>query len=342
MLSFFKPSSAVGLEFDTGCIRVVELKGTRKNPVLVAAGLVPIPDTAVVEGIVQETGVVATALKQLWAKVGIRNKEVILGIFNKGVFLRPVNLPKVPVAKIPQLLRYQSEEYFPIPFAELVMDFAVIGEAEKAEGNALDLLLVASRLENQRSCYSALANAEIVPKVVEASPIALLHATGEEEKKGVSVYIDIANGQTALMITIEGIPRYLRQIPLGVQQMIKMMDSICLDEVASTAEIEVVQSNESSTVSLWAQELSDQLRATIQFFLSKNNLSEINRIILSGRGAKIPEVAEEVGQAMAVPVTSARPLSQIPLPHTVPGFDLVREAPEFAVCLGLALRGLED
>lgn len=344
-MRFFKPSGAVGLELDTGVIRVVELKGTLKSPSLVAAGRISIPESAVVEGVVQDSALVVAALTQLWTNVRISSRDVVLGIYNKGVFLRSASLPKVPENKIPQLLRFQSEDFFPIPYSELVMDYAIVGEPEGPEGKTLDLLLVATRLETQRPCYSALLAAGITPKAVEASPIALLHTVGNEDLAGVTVFVDIANGLTSMLLAVDGIPRFSRILPHTIQSLGRGGRDRDIDsssQVAVTMESGQVFAGEAESVDMWARELAGHVRASSQFYLSKNNITNVNRVILSGKGARLTGLTDILRQEIDLPIKVIRPLSKITPPHSVQGVNIGQEAADFAVCLGLALHGLED
>ncbi|MGI6659112.1 MAG: hypothetical protein ACOX4N_06880 [Dethiobacteraceae bacterium] len=51
--------SVVGLEMDTGMIRAVEVKGKNGAAKVVAAGEYPLPEKAVVEGVVQDVEAVS-------------------------------------------------------------------------------------------------------------------------------------------------------------------------------------------------------------------------------------------------------------------------------------------
>ena len=116
------PSKAVGLEMDTGVLRVVEMKGTARTASISAAAQIEIPAHAVVEGVVVDVDAVADALGQLWSRARIKNRNVVLGISNQGVLMRLANLPRVPTKKLSQVLAFQAGEYFPIPLDQLVFD----------------------------------------------------------------------------------------------------------------------------------------------------------------------------------------------------------------------------
>jgi len=90
-VGLFGRAGVVGLEMDTGVIRAVEVKGKAE---LVSAGMVEIPEEAVVEGSVANVSQVSEALGRLWAEARFASREVVLGILNQGVITRMINFPR--------------------------------------------------------------------------------------------------------------------------------------------------------------------------------------------------------------------------------------------------------
>ena len=114
----FGKAGVVGLELETGVIRAVQLKGKAHRAKLVAAGMVEIPEEAVVDGTVIDAGAVGEALLKLWTEAGFGSREVVLGTFNQGVITRLIKFPRVPESKLGQAIRLRRPGIFshsPLP-----------------------------------------------------------------------------------------------------------------------------------------------------------------------------------------------------------------------------------
>ncbi len=346
-VGLFGQSGVVGLEFDTGVIRAVEVKGKAGRAKLVAAGMVEIPEEAVVDGSVVKEGEVSEALGRLWAEARFGSREVVLGTFNQGVITRMINFPKVPESKLDQAIRLSAQEYFPIPLSQLVLDFAVVGEIKGANGPELEVLLVGARTAGIEKSLAALQASRLKPVVIDASPLALLRVLGEESRAGTVAVVDIANGLSSLMMMVNGVPRFTRGIPVSLKQYAGQL-GLALKEVplfapeAEEGEPLVAASGDGSggAFGSWALAAVEEIRSTINYFIKLDSWPELTLLVLCGPGGRIPLLPELLQNELGVAVQVVRPLARVAPAGKRPVDRLVKQ-PDFAVCTGLALRGLE-
>jgi type IV pilus assembly protein PilM len=345
-MGLFGGPGVVGLELDTGVIRAVEVRGSAGKGKLVAAGMVEIPEEAVVDGSVVNEGQVSEGLSRLWAEARFGSREVVLGTFNQGVITRMINFPKVPEGKLDQAIRLSAQEYFPIPLSQMVLDFAVVGEATGTNGPELEVLLVAARTSALEKSIKALHDSRLRPVVIDASPLALLRVLGEEARKGMAAVLDISNGLSSLMIVVEGVPRFTRVIPVSLRQYAARL-GIALKEVPIPAlgadESEPYAAAAGGTPEAfgsWALSAAEEIRSTLNYFLKLDTWPELASLVLCGPGARIPVLPKLLQNELEVAVEVVRPLDRVAGTGTRTVDRLVKQ-PDFAVCTGLALRGLE-
>ena len=112
-MGFFSRPGSIGVELDAGTIRVVEMRGTPEQPQLVKWGTHPLPEGAMVEGMVVQPLSVSTALIELWSRLELKKRQVVLGVANQGVLVRYTTFPKPPDNKVAQMVRLQAPEYLP-------------------------------------------------------------------------------------------------------------------------------------------------------------------------------------------------------------------------------------
>lgn len=336
-MGLFLKNGVVGLELDTGFIRAVELHSGAK---VAGAGQVPIAEAAVVDGVVQDVNAVSDALNILWAKGKLRSRNVVLGMFNQSVIMRLINFPKVPREKLDQALRLQAGDYFPIPLSQMILDFAVVGENEGDDGAQYEVLLVAARRTQLDSCLAALKKCNLVPKVVDASPLALMRVLPKDKLKGTTVLVDLAMGLSSILLSAESMPRFARVMPVSLKQYIGKVGTVLSDGrdyhqyVAAT--LENGAGNE--LFSDWGMAVANEIRASISFYVKQDSLSDVDRIILSGIGSRVTGLADLLQDELGVEVELAQPLANVSVNGKM---DIEVKQPEFAVSMGLALRGME-
>jgi len=339
-LRLFKPSGVVGLELDNGVIRAIELKGTGNKALLASAGQVEIPEGAVQEGVVTDVQLVSEALKELWAKTGIDQRDVVLGIANQGLMMRLATFPKIPMDKLTKALRFQVDEYFPIPLAELVFDFAIIGEITGDKGPQLEILLVAIRKDLLYNSLEALTAASLIPRVVDASPLALMRTMPRDVSAPNMILVDISNDLVTLLLVDGGVPRFARVVPYASAAQtagpLTSLEQIAEQQVASTLEEDI-----RTWPGAWFAGLAGDIGSTITYYMAQGQATSVDKVIISGKGSSVQGLVEYLQAGLELPVEIINPLANLHGPIQAGEVDLTQNGPEYAVSIGLALRGLE-
>ncbi len=340
-MGFFRPAGAVGLELDAGEVRAVELRGTPRTPRLVAWGRQDLPEGAVVEGAVTDPKAVAAALERLWAAAGIGSRDVVLGIANQGVLIRLGTVPKVPENKLAQLIRYQAQDYLPIPLNQAVLDFAVVGQTTGGNGPLLEVLLVAAKRDMLQSFLEALSVARLNVTAIDAAPLALLNAVLTNERRGTVAVVNVGNGLSHILIAADGMPRFARLIPVSLQDAVKSFGLSLGDAEPDEAGAEpgTARQRRKEKLRAWCDNVTGEINSSIGYYLAQPGSAGVDRIVISGRGARLAGLAEYMAERLDLRVEKVRPLEGVTVQ---PGCEhITREVLDFAVCIGLARRGLE-
>ncbi|GAB6156866.1 type IV pilus assembly protein PilM [Desulfotomaculum varum] len=329
-MRFFTNPGAVGVEIDTGVIRAVELKGSGRAASLAAAGQIDIPLPAVSEGVVAQAAVVAGALRELWSRCGISKQHVVLGICNQNVFMRIATLPKIPEKKLAQALRFQAGQYFPVNISQLVFDYALLGEVSKAAAAELEILLVASRRDIVQNNLQAMEAAGLQTEILDISYLSLLRTLSATQRSDTLVLVDIANGLTTIQLVSRGVPRFSRVI---AHSLITYAGEAGLD-LQEAALLSRTPDGD------WLVTLANEIRSSVSYYLAQGNAGMVNSVLLSGRGARLKGLPERLQEELEVPVEVLDPLQNLSQSSPASGADLGAAGADFAVCIGLALRGL--
>ena len=96
-------------------------------------------------------------------------------------------------------------------------------------------------------------------------------------------------------------------------------------------------------VSEVGDELATGIERSIMFLKTSGEADELNRILLTGGGVRIPGLVDFLGQRHEAPVEIADPLRRVQYDPDLFGSERPEEvAPSLAVGLGLALRKVDD
>lgn len=330
---------SAGLEIDTGTARAVELTGKPGSPHLASLGSVPLPDGAVKEGMVIQPEQVGAALKQLWSQSGLRERKVLLGVSNQGVLVRYITIPKVSPDKMKNVILYQAQEQLPLPLDSVVLDYMVLDEnpgSGEGEKN-LEVLMVAGRRDMLDKFLEALTIAGLEPADIDVSSMTMIRLLPEKAMSMTVALVNVANGLNSILISAVGKPHLAR---LGMVKLIDLAESLdcSLDEIFTSQILSKVDSKDKVTG--WINSLAGEIMSSLTYYQDQHGSTPIDGVLLSGRGALIHGMAEQLEGFLELPVRTFNPLeAYAPAKRRLLKSDF--EAIEFTISTGLALRGLE-
>jgi type IV pilus assembly protein PilM len=336
-MGFLRPNNAVGLDIDTAEIRAVELSGSTQSPKLVRFGRMPLPGGAVIDGMIANPGMVEDALHQLWADAGFSSREVILGVSNQGVLVRFATFPKVAGKKVDKLIRFQAQEHIPFPLDSVVLDYIIVGEVTGDVGDVLEVLLVAGKRDMLNIFIEVASGADLKVKDIDVLPLALQQVLPFDDRRGTAAIINIANELSSILVVENETPRFARIIPTGLQAATEFFNCSLNEVVPVTTASKIVWSEDA--VSAWGDTLTNEINSSLNYYQTQHKGAAIEKIFLSGRGARMDGLAERLKENLGLRVAVIRPLDRIDVPAKNIGISSV--AQDFTVSVALARRGLE-
>ncbi len=328
---------AVGLEIDTGIARAVEVSGTPDNPRLVNMAGVELAPGAIEEGMVVQPREVGEALIELWTSGEIKHRQVLLGVANQAVLVRYATIPKVPPDKLGNIIRYQAQESLPIPLESVVMDYQIIGEIEEEGRTVFEVLLVAARRDMLEGFLEALSIAKLEPDDIDVSTLALIHTLPEKAMDRTVAIVNIANGLSNILVSDHGRPRMARLVSYKLKDLADglgcSLEDILSDQVYKAG-------NAVQVFDRWSESVVAETRSSLTYYQNQASASELEAIILNGRGARLRGIAGKLEAELELPVRIVNPFAaykNADEKNLGSGIDAV----EYAICAGLARRGLE-
>lgn len=173
----FRPTvRAVGLEIGTANLKVVELEpGT--PPRLAKLAMRPVPPGLVDEDHVTDPEGLAREIGTLFDDAGIDAKHVVTAVGNRQAITRNVEIPRMSRSEVAEAIRWEAERYVPFPIDEVALDYDLLDDPDDvAEGDDLEVVIAAARLDLLREHVHALERAGLEPVVMDVKPFALLRS----------------------------------------------------------------------------------------------------------------------------------------------------------------------
>lgn len=332
-MALFKKDCGIGLELDAAEVRAVELRGSARQPLYSAWGRVPLPDGAVRDGIVAKSGEVSEALDELWSRSGLGKKEVVLGVANQGVLVRFATFPKVPEEKLGKIIRHQAQDHIPIPLNDVVLDYLVLGEVKEDRGLMLETLLVAARRDMLEGFLEALSGADLRIAAIDVTSLAMLRLLPAELKNGAYAMVDLASGLTNIVVSANGLPRLARQLSTSLSGAMSLLNRPLEDLPYSDDGGDLPEELRG-----WSQELAGDIRSSISYYQGRSEMPKVDGVLLSGCGSRLAGLVSGLQEFLNLPVRLLQPLEEISVRSRE---GLIKMAPDFAVAISLARRGLE-
>ena len=351
----------VGLDIASSAVRAAVVKSGGKGlPTLERYGEVALPEGAVSNGEIVDESVVTDAVLRLFKEFKIPKKRVVVGLANQRVIVRQIALPHMEVADLEQSLEFQAQEYIPIPNDEAILDFVPIEEFATPEGEAMmSVLIIAAQKEMANELLRVCAGAGVKPLAFDLQAFALVRAaTGGalDLDPGAKALLNIGANITQVIVVKGGTVRFLRIIPMGGNDFTRVImensetDRDTAEQIKRSVGVAVdgtPTEGDQAELTRQADLLIDEIRSSLDFYLSQSSDGGIDRLLISGNAARLPHLANRMKNSLNMALEPVRVLTAEPPKFTLAkksgvGDDQVRLVePVVPVAIGLALWGEE-
>ncbi|MEX2323209.1 MAG: type IV pilus assembly protein PilM [Acidimicrobiia bacterium] len=348
-----------GLEIGSEAVRAAVVETTRSAPILRQFGEMPLPPGAVEAGEIVDEGAVREALVALWKQGKFPKKRVVIGVANQRVIVRHLDIPSLGESEIVEALPYLVQDAIPIPVEDAVLDFVPVEEFTGSEGAPmLSILTVAAHREMIEGLIDLTAAAGIRLLAVDLQAFALVRASFGTDllaaDGGSHALIDIGGSLTQIAIVRDGVIRFVRLLPTGGQKFTHdLAEGLEIDvDVAEDLKRQVgvlpegVPSGSGGAVAAGviltetADRLIDDVRGSVNYYLSQADEPALEQLIVAGNGARLPHLANRIGRVLDTRVEAARVLDHVDVGRLkMTRNELLAYQPVLPAAVGLALWG---
>ena len=350
-MAFGKKDQLIGLDIGSRSIKAAEIVETKRGSTLKNFGTIDIAHGAIEEGTINDPETVAESLQQLMKSCGIKETNVAVSIGGYSVIVKKIIVQTMAEEQLQETIHFEAEQYIPFDISDVNLDFQILGESE-SNPNQMNVFLVAAKKEMVDDYINLINLAGLNPCIIDVEAFALqnsFEANYDAVKENIAL-IDIGASKTSLNILKDSASVFMRDVSLGCGQINQKIMSLidCSFEEAEQLKYgnppgkhspDDLKGMVSAVVSDWCTEI----RRALDFFYSTYPEDRIKRVILSGGGANIGEFRDLLATEASADVEMINPFQNFSIENKKLDDEFLKQlAPQAAICMGLAMRKVDD
>lgn len=338
-------TAMLGIDIGSKTIKIVELEKNGASYSLLASGVVGYSGSTVDKmSDDKEIAALAQVLKKLCAEARVTSKEAVISIPEPLAFTRTIKFPPLTDAEIASAIKWEVEQYIPIPVSEAVIQHSILkrNDVVGTSPGVTVLLVAAPRLIVEKYVKVVqIAGLNVV--AVETELIALARCLAPPDKT--VLLTDLGGSSTNLAIADHGLLAFSRSLPVAGDAFTRA--------VAQTLSITPQQAEEyKKTYGLSAGQLegkikgaldsvvrlvSDEIKKAVSYYLTEEKGETPTTLVMSGGSSGMPEMITALSKTVGMEVVVGNPFMHIKID---PAFaqKLASFAPLYGVAVGLAMR----
>jgi len=281
------------------------------------------------------------------AKIGVTSVNIALP--ETHVFTKVIDMPVLTDSELKNAIYWEAEQYIPAPLETMTLDWSILHKPEdNFSEQKMQVLLVAAPMQLIKRYQSILELAGLTVTSVETEILSVIRSVVTTAHFPTSLIMNIGALSTSLTIIQKGIIVFAYAIPLGG---LAMSRAIASDFGFSPEQAEeykrtygLSDRNFGGKIGRAIEPilvaLMTEVKKALMFYTEKyKNDMPISQVLLTGGSAKLPGIDLYFVQNTGIETILANPWKMRGI-QNVPE-QIVKEGPELAVAIGLALKEYE-
>jgi type IV pilus assembly protein PilM len=342
MAIFGRNKTTVGLDIGSGLIKIAVIDHRKGLPELVKVVITKLQPDAIVEGEVMDPGIVSDAIRAALDNAKISSKRIVTAVGGRDVIIKKIQTERVKEKQARELMRWEAEQH--VPDVESVeLDFQILDSAKSSD--EMNVLLVAAKRDLVDAKMRILADAGIVPTIVDVDAFALHNAfevNYPEAMKGVVGLVNVGNEVTNVNIMENGVPILTRDLPLGTRRFTEDLQR--QHGIAARDAENLIRGYDRSpqldaVLTARVEEIAVGVERAAAFLASSKSTTTLRAVYVCGGGSRTPGLAEILATRLKISVEHANPLARLNIRDgALESLTTDEVAPLLMLPIGLALR----
>jgi type IV pilus assembly protein PilM len=342
----------IGLDIGSSSVKAVQLRKKGAGWALQAFGMQPLVPQTIVDGTIMDQGAVADAVKQLWKRLKLRQKEVAIAIAGHSVIVKKISVPQMSAEQLAANIRNEAEHHIPFGRDDVEIDYHVTNPAN-ASGQT-ELLLVAAKKEVVSDYVQVVRDAGLAPQIVDVAAFAGqngFEANYPLDPRETIVLINIGAAITNINIIRAGVSLFARDVTIGgnaFTEEIQKQLGIAADEAeaykvgGNQTEDGVVPQEVLRVMDGVSEVIASEFQRSVDFFLATTVDSNITRVVLAGGSSKVGSLHRAIERRSRLPLEVVDAWRRVEIDSSLDRGYLGAHSPEALIGVGLSMRAAGD
>ena len=305
----------VSIVINNEYIKICEITKSGKNSVVHKTVTIPAPEDCYVEGVIEQTDVLAKAIKVVMDEHRFNANNVAFSISSPRLATKEVLIPNVKANKIDKLVQANATEYFPVNMDEYIIQYTVLEKVEDQGQEKIKLMVAAVPSEVVESYYGLAKALGLKVAFVDYAGNSTYQIMKQQIGPEVSLVIQVENDGTVINIFKDNVLQLQRNVPYGKSMLVNaVMEKYGLKYEAATTKLQ----NETLLHSRFdGDEVTESLRymasninRVIDYYVSRNRVS-IQKAYLIGHSTTIKGFATLLSNELNMPIEKVETLKNI-------------------------------
>lgn len=325
---------SVGIDIGSKTIKIVELEKETKGYKLLASGAVGY------QGV--EPAALSDVIRKLHKEAHIRGRNVAVSLPEPLVFTRTIKFPPLTDQEIESAVKWEAEQYIPIPLAEAIIEHQIVERSEGAQGG-VTVLLVASPKALVEKYIKLIQGAGLTTVGVETEALALCRALAPVT--GTVLILDFGAQSSNIAIVKDAMVRFSRSIPTAGEAFTRALSqSLGIEYQQAEAYKKTyglssdLEGKVKASLAPVFNLVADEIKKAIHFYQTEEKGEAPKSVIVSGGTSSMPEAISTLTNLLGIEVVVGNPFAKVSVDAQA-SKSLANYSSLYSVAVGLALRG---
>jgi len=267
----------------------------------------------------------------------IQAKRAAVSLPGRGILVRVITVPKVPLGKLRDILKFEIQQQIPFPIEVVAWSYQIIAETEKS----FQVLLCAAKKDLISEYIAHLMPFGLVLETFDTDFFAmynLYRISSLYDSQECQAILDLG-AQSANLIINHQDRILMRSLTTAGDSISTTLADSQKIEFSEAEKIKIEQGMKSPVLASIMDSLNTEIQNSIDYWRFTLKGPELNRFLICGGMAKMIGLREYLEQKLRVPVA---PLNPLDFCDVDPDYEeiLADRGPEIVVACGIALKTL--
>jgi type IV pilus assembly protein PilM len=257
----------------------------------------PLVPQTIVDGAIMDQAAVVEAIRALWSRLKLRQKDVAIAIAGHSVIIKKIAVPQTRADDLDNQIRQEAEHHIPFAKDDVEIDYHVVNPQNPM--GQTELLLVAAKRETVADYVQVVRDASLTPQVVDVASFASqngFEANYTLDPRETAVIITIGAAISNINIVRGGARLFTRDVTIGgnaFTEEIQKQLGVSADEAeaykvgGSYDEHGVVPQEVERIIEGVAEVIAGEFQRSLDFFMATTADANVTRVCLAGGTAKV-------------------------------------------------------